>query len=77
VSDTPAFQWGHEHFCQPDATELYNKEPQRLNDPALGFPKQLDELPETFCSVCLMWFVGPHPEGSEHRPPQKGTSNGN
>jgi hypothetical protein len=73
VSDT-AYSWGHEHFCAPDATRLYQREPGRLN--TVGYPKQLDELPETFCSVCLGWFTGPHPEGSEHRPPQKGTRDG-
>jgi hypothetical protein len=70
VSDTP-YKWGHEHFCEPDATELYQNEPDRLAH--LGHPVKLDAPPETFCSVCLEWFVGPHEEGSEHRPPKKGT----
>lgn len=78
MSKTPepadkAFAWGHEHFCEPDATALYHAEPERIHDPALGFPKELDHLPETFCSTCLDWFALPHIEGSEHRPPQKGT----
>jgi hypothetical protein len=71
------FAWGHEHFCAPDATALYHTEPERLNDPALGFPVELDTnpVPATFCSTCLKWFDDPaHPEGSDHRPPQKGTA---
>lgn len=64
------YAWGNEHFCEPDTRHLYNTETERIYDPALGFPVKLDEAPETFCSRCLKWFVGPHPEGSEPRPPQ-------
>ena len=75
MSDKP-YQWGHEHFCQPDATELYNTEPERLD--TVGYPVELDANPKpaTFCSVCFMWFDDPahDTEGSEHRPPQKGTA---
>ncbi|UOK18402.1 hypothetical protein SEA_BRUHMOMENT_86 [Arthrobacter phage BruhMoment] len=65
------FQWGHEHFCVPDATQLYQSEPDRLAD--LGHPVALTTppRPETFCSVCFQWFDPPH-EGSDHRPPEKG-----
>ena len=71
-----AFTWGGENFCAVDATDLYNSEPERLT--THGFPVQLDEAPASFCAVCLLWFVGPehHHQGSEHRPPQKGTTNG-
>lgn len=73
MSDTP-YAWGAEHFCEPDATELYETEPQRITDPALGYPVKLDELPEpeTFCSVCLQWFTNPaNLEGSAPRPPEE------
>lgn len=73
MSDTP-YEWGGENFCSTDAAHLYTHEPERLN--THGFPVQLDEAPESFCSVCLLWWVGPHQhaEGSEHRPPEKGTT---
>jgi hypothetical protein len=77
VSDT-AYEWGPEHFCEPDATALYNAEPQRIHNPELGYPVKLDTPPEppTFCSTCLQWWAEPEPTGgSEHRPPQKGTRN--
>lgn len=70
------FAWGDEHFCAPDATKLYNREPERLN--TVGYPVELDAnpVPATFCSVCLQWFDDPahDHEGSDHRPPQKGTA---
>lgn len=75
MSDQP-YAWGAEHFCEPDTEMLYNSEPQRLYDPALGFPVKLDALPdpETFCSVCLKWFTDPaNLTGSEHRPPESST----
>lgn len=72
MSDTP-YQWGHEHFCQPDATELYNTEPDRLA--SLGYPVELERAPETFCSVCLKWFVDADHAGSDHRPPENGATN--
>lgn len=72
-----SFLWGHEHFCEPDTKHLYNTEIQRIYDPALGFPKQLDELPDTFCSRCLQWFRELPTEGSGPRPPQQnGHTNG-
>lgn len=64
-----AYAWGGEHFCEPDTRHLYNTEPRRITDPEIGYPVELDEAPETFCSVCLKWFTGPHDEGSDHRPP--------
>lgn len=70
----PAYQWGHEHFCEPDATKLY-REPGRIS--GHGYPVKLDAPPEpdTFCSVCLQWWADP--EGSEVRPPiTNGESNG-
>lgn len=76
MSDKP-YQWGHEHFCQPDATKLYHAEPGRIN--AIGYPVELDAnpVPATFCSVCLEWFDDPqHLEGSEHRPPEQRETNG-
>lgn len=72
--DPESYEWGGENFCAIDATDLYNTEPERLN--THGYPVPLDEVPESFCAVCLMWWVGPHQhtEGSDHRPPQKGTA---
>lgn len=68
-----AYEWGGENFCAPDATELYETEPRRLSE--VGYPVALEDMPESFCSVCLFWFTGPHPEGSDHRPPpEKGTA---
>lgn len=66
MSDTPpaSFEWGGEHFCQPDATDLYYSEPQRLQ--SIGFPKQMHETPETFCAVCLLWFTNPEHDTKEH-----------
>lgn len=74
MSDT-GFTWGGENFCSVDAVHLYNTEPERLT--THGYPAPLDEAPESFCAVCLMWWIGPHhhPEGSDLRPPpEKGTA---
>lgn len=77
MSDKP-HEWGGEHFCGPDAKELYYTEPNRVS--TVGFPVELDAnpVPATFCSVCLQWFDDPaHLTGSEHRPPEtKGNANG-
>lgn len=79
MSDKP-HRWGHEHFCGPDLSTLYRSAQggELLND--IGFPVALDAPPEppTFCSSCLQWFdeAEQHTEGSEHRPPQKGTEHG-
>ena len=73
MSDT-GYTWGGENFCAVDATDLYNTEPERLT--RHGFPVPLAEAPESFCAVCLMWWIGPdhqHVTGSESRPPEKGT----
>ena len=75
TQDPAAYTWGGENFCAVDATDLYNTEPERLD--THGYPVAHDEVPESFCAVCLFWFTGPdhhHPEGSDHRPPQKGTA---
>lgn len=66
MSDTP-FEWGGEHFCKPDATELYNLEAARRIT-AYGFPVQLDTnpVPATFCAVCLQWFDDPAHDNKEH-----------
>lgn len=72
--DPSSYEWGGENFCAPDATDLYNTEPERLN--THGWPVPLDTPPASFCAMCLFWFIGPdhhHSQGSEHRPPQKGT----
>lgn len=74
MSDTP-YEWGGENFCAVDATDLYNTEPERLA--VHGFPVALEQAPESFCAVCLLWFIGPehhHPTGSDLRPPEKGTT---
>lgn len=76
MSDTP-HEWGGEHFCGADTRHLYDHEPERIYDPAIGFPVQLDEnpVPPTFCSRCLKWFDAPELEGSDLRPPpEKGTA---
>lgn len=76
MSDTP-YEWAGEHFCKEDATALYHAEPERINNPDIGYPVELDSPPEppTFCSTCLLWWADPnHLEGSDHRPPQKGTA---
>lgn len=76
MNDQP-YAWGVEHFCEPDATRLYETEPQRLTDPELGYPVKLEELPvpETFCSACLEWFTTPEEveliRGSEVRPSEE------
>lgn len=70
-----AFIWAGEHFCEPDHRDLYNNEPRRIFE--VGYPVPLDELPETFCAVCLMWFTNPQPqEGLGSHPPKKGTTDG-
>jgi hypothetical protein len=81
VSDTPekAYAWAGEHFCSADTRHLYDTEPERIHNPDIGFPVELDSNPEppTFCSRCLLWFDDPqHTTGSDHRPPEKGTTNG-
>lgn len=65
-----AYQWGHEHFCEPDVVALNDADRDRAV--TLGFPVQLETelIPATFCSVCLKWWAGPHDEGSAHRPPE-------
>lgn len=74
MNDKP-YQWGHEHFCQPDATDLYNNEPRRLEE--VGYPVELDAPPEpeTFCSVCLQWFTAKVPEGLDSQPPKTKETN--
>lgn len=59
------YLWGGEHFCAIDAADLYRTNPRRLN--AYGFPAELTQAPESFCSACLMWWVGPH----DHEDPMK------
>lgn len=76
MSDTP-YQWGGEHFCEPDLTSLYYREINRIWDPAIGHPVKLEELPdpETFCSTCLLWFTDPAKLGGLGlQPPEEGTA---
>lgn len=78
MSESP-HEWAGEHFCAADTRHLYDHEPERIHNPEIGFPVRLDANPEppTFCSRCLKWFDDPATtEGSEPRPPQKGTTNG-
>lgn len=70
---TKPYQWGEEHFCEPDVVQLNTAEPDLKH--TLGFPVQLDgnPTPPTFCSACLRWFDDPaHLTGSDHRPPEQG-----
>lgn len=72
LSDTP-YAWGHEHFCAPDATVLYDAEPDRVDD--VGEPVKLpgNPVPPTFCSSCLQWFDDPqHLTAASHLPPEQG-----
>lgn len=75
MSDS-AYQWGDEHFCEPDVVKL--NEQDRDLAARIGYPVQLDAPPEppTFCSYCLMWWSDPAHTGSAHRPPEKGTHHG-
>lgn len=57
MSDKPCL-WGGEFFCAVDTLDLYRLEPDRLN--VYGFPVEVETLPESFCAVCLLWWVGPH-----------------
>ncbi len=81
MSDSTPHEWAGEHFCGTDTRYLYDFEPLRIHNPDIGFPVRLDAnpVPPTFCSRCLNWFDDPAhdpppTEGSEHRPPQKGTA---
>lgn len=78
MSDKP-HEWAGEHFCGADTRHLYDTEPERIHNPDIGFPVELDENPHppTFCSRCLQWFDDPAndtPLGSDLRPPEKGTA---
>jgi hypothetical protein len=72
----PSYQWGHEHFCEPDTRTLYDTEPRRLSE--MGFPVKLEAPPEppTFCSSCLQWWQEPQPQGSAPRPPESKDNHG-
>lgn len=75
MAESAPYQWGHEHFCEPDVVALNEKD--RDLAATIGYPVQLTANPEppTFCSGCLNWFDDPaHQEGSAHRPPEKGTA---
>jgi hypothetical protein len=65
-----AYQWGHEHFCEPDVVALNDADRDRAV--TLGYPVQLEAelIPATFCSVCLKWWTEPHPEGVGTPTPQ-------
>lgn len=70
MSEKP-YQWGHEHFCEPDVVALHERDPSMAVEH--GYPTQLEAppTPATFCSVCLEWFDDPaHLVGSDHRPPE-------
>lgn len=76
-----SYQWGDEHFCEPDVVRLNDTDPDlKLTH---GYPVQLETnpVPPTFCSSCLNWFDDPAHDtqhtGSAHRPPTtEGHSNG-
>lgn len=70
-----AHEWGGEHFCAPDVRHLYDYGMIDIHE--VGYPKELDDAPHTFCARCLQWFRNDNPEGvGAPTPHQKGQDNG-
>lgn len=58
------YLWEGEYFCKKDYNKLYSSNMNQFF--VRGWPVTLTETPEssTFCSTCLLWFSGAHPDNA-------------